>query len=366
MLKSSLIRRQLFNFLRILLLYKKRFHMPLRAILNGNSIQSFDFNESSWSSLKENYKKETLVMSCCGNKAIPKISKLGTQYFAHARRNDCTSVNETKEHLQLKAIVAQIATKEGWKVITEKKGENSDGEVWIADVFCSKGRAKLAFEIQWSYQAEEEYQRRTNKYDKSGVRCAWLYRIISNKNEELSDSRHMPCFGFKVDGNEYFIPRFNIDIESFVRGMLQRKLSWTPEEGEELVAYAYYNDSHCLKCGKVNNYFCAMDVYLKNGTHLEGYLYYNYYGSQSAKELIKRYIAKETLEKHAIGSLDHIYNKSGDYAYMSHGCLYCNGVHCNHTERYDYHNNKSQAIRFVFPFDSNLLDLSQRWCFNGR
>ncbi len=116
--------------------------MPLRARLNEKDIIAYEFDENSWSQLKASYKKETLIMPCCDNKAIPKISKLNNYFFAHARRSGCTTGPETFEHIFLKTLIAKSASSLGWNVVTERVGETPDGERWIADVFCTKGKAK--------------------------------------------------------------------------------------------------------------------------------------------------------------------------------------------------------------------------------
>jgi competence CoiA-like predicted nuclease len=120
-----------------------------------------EYNNTDWLELKSSPGRASLKMPCCDRKAIPKTSKLGTQYFAHAKRGDCTSAPEGQEHLYLKSLVAKIAIQNGWKVTTEHSGQTPKGETWIADVFCQKGTAKLVFEIQWSYQTLDEYERRT-------------------------------------------------------------------------------------------------------------------------------------------------------------------------------------------------------------
>ncbi|MEZ9782336.1 hypothetical protein AB4292_17250 [Vibrio cyclitrophicus] len=338
--------------------------MPLRAVFDGVQLQAFDLDYDEWCQLKDTYKSYSLTMGCCGHKAIPKTSKLGTQYFAHARRGECSSAPETADHLKLKTIVAQAASKAGWNVITEFKGNTPSGEAWVADVFCQKGQSQIVFEIQWSYQTFDEYERRTRKYMESGInRCAWLYRAYKNRDNQLPESKEVPCFAISIEDDDYKVTKFDLEVGTFVEGMFDRKLKWQPLKAQPLTGYAYYNDSRCLKCGGLNNYFCSMGVYSKEGQYLGGGLYYGYGGWSTIQEIIGANIPQEILREHFIGSLDHIYNKKGDYAYMDHGCLHCNGVHCNRTDRYDYHSDKSKAIEFTFSYDPELLHLTPEWHF---
>lgn len=55
------------------------------------------------------------------------------------------------EHIYLKSIIAKAAINAGWSVITEFRGQSKEGERWIADVYCEKGKARVALEVQLSY-----------------------------------------------------------------------------------------------------------------------------------------------------------------------------------------------------------------------
>ena len=80
-------------------------------------------------------------------------SKLGTQFFAHKRRGECTSAAETAEHLFVKACIARAIRGTGWEVNTEQRGHAPDGSVSVADVMASRGAHRIAFEMQWSAQS---------------------------------------------------------------------------------------------------------------------------------------------------------------------------------------------------------------------
>lgn len=229
--------------------------MPIRAELDNISIHSFDLDESEWKKLKSTYKSHSLKMPCCGKNAIPKTSKLGTQYFAHSRRGECTSKPETQDHLYLKYLVANTAKENGWRVTTEYASSTPTGENWIADVFCEKGNARIAIEIQWSYQCDDEYERRTNKYKDSGVRCAWLYRINRNTENDYNfsyfkDSYDLPRFGFKKIDEEYVVPRYETYIKDFVKGLLKGEVKFLPDPEENVTVSAQISEITCPKCSR--------------------------------------------------------------------------------------------------------------------
>ncbi|RUM54858.1 MAG: hypothetical protein DSY85_06480 [Marinomonas sp.] len=159
--------------------------MPLRAILDGFDIQAFNYHESDWDKLKKSYKNRSLKVVYCGRSTIPKKIKLGTQYFAHAKRGDCSTAIEIADHIKFKTSIAESVAAQGLEVFTEYPGAAPDGQKWGG--MCMKGNAKLAIEIQWSNQTLDEFLRRMERYKRSGVRCLWLFRLRGNRNYKASD-----------------------------------------------------------------------------------------------------------------------------------------------------------------------------------
>lgn len=152
--------------------------MAFTCMKNEEQIHSFVYSLKDWIALKEN-KISRFNMACCGNQAILKTSKLGTQFFAHKvkpKDSNCSTGGETAEHMHIKYLVSKILFECGWTVKVEKKGNTPSGEEWIADIYAEKGKAKIAIEVQWSPQTFIETRRRQEKYAQSGVRCAWLLR----------------------------------------------------------------------------------------------------------------------------------------------------------------------------------------------
>ncbi|AXC69482.1 hypothetical protein DOE63_31375 [Salmonella enterica subsp. diarizonae serovar 59:z10:-] len=338
--------------------------MPLRATLDNEPIQSFNLDFDEWASLKETYKDKSLLMPCCQRKAIPKTSKLGTQYFAHSKRGDCTSSPETQEHIYLKFLIAKVAQEHGWHVITEYAGNTPDGEEWIADVFCKKGNANLAFEVQWSHQTNDEYLRRTQKYTSSGVRCAWLFRLKGNKEYYRGDfieSYNLPYFGFRHKDGEYVVARYNTSVAEFVGGMFEGKLAWLPKQNEPLVVHVCYTPDKCWKCKKPINIVTSLDIHNKDNALIESLSFTD----KSVAHWIANYIPKQILWNNGIGTIMERYSKTVGGKYMSNGCVHCDALQGNFfvATELGYGNN---YLTYQWKYNPSEISIEESWFFNGK
>lgn len=224
--------------------------MPLRATSDEGDLQSFTFDSSQWTELKGAYARLNLRMPCCQVAAVPKTSALGNFFFAHARRGECKTAPESAEHLYCKTLVAQAATAAGWVVTTERPGVSPAGEEWVADVFCEKGAAKLALEIQMSPQSDEETVRRQERYKASGVRGAWFFGARARKGS-IVFNKETPGFSLLpvVVGEAPTIGRFDVSLPEFVKGMLEKRLTWViPKYSRP--AYVEFIEDTCWACKK--------------------------------------------------------------------------------------------------------------------
>lgn len=298
--------------------------MPLKAKLKGCDILAFNFDDYSWSQLKS----KPVLMACCASKAILKKSKLGTHFFSHHRKGDCASKAESAEHLYLKNLICLIALRNDWFVMTEQEGETPDGEKWVADVYCAKGNAKLAFEVQWSYQNKDEFIRRQKKYIASGVRGAWLFKLKSNKQYWIDDIPYQfdtPVFGMKMKPRgveNLYIPQFDVALERFIEGMLQGNLEWSPKDGQRLIAEVIPHYEKCWRCKKETGVILGVTV--KNNKNRE--ISFEKFSDEGVPEFILSNGISEQLLRNKIGTLKKRFSKTRGESYLSNGCFHCDAI----------------------------------------
>lgn len=294
--------------------------MPIRALQNGTNIFAFDQDELSWKALKTSYKSSSLIMPCCESAAIPKTSRLGNFFFAHSLQASCHSEPESQEHIWVKSLVAKAAKKAGWKVKTEWSGESKDAEKWIADVYCTKGAAKIALEIQLSRQTDEETHARQIRYKNSGVRCAWLASEVTFKNQFIKQCKDLPFFIISSPkvGVEPILVDFSTSLTDFVIGMLNKKLNWVIEESSQEYVIDYIKDT-CWSCKNKNKQIhgYSMDVYGSHAVTIPN--------ASTILEEISNIVSNNELKElglNSIGKIEIFKGKTLNYPYCN-TCLHC-------------------------------------------
>jgi hypothetical protein len=219
----------------------------------SQKIISFDFAPSEWAKLKSSYVGLGLHMKCCGAPAIPKTSKIGTQFFSH-KTDACGEGTESIEHIRCKELIVLGARNASWIANPEESGIDKDNNAWVADVLCFKNDVKIAFEVQLANQTFSEYNMRTIRYLNSQVKCLWfiprkqkhpiaeqmvLDRINSTERRDVighhPDREDMPVFQVDVsdiNNISVFFPwhhgngPYQIPLQEFVKGVLLGKMAF--------------------------------------------------------------------------------------------------------------------------------------------
>jgi hypothetical protein len=140
---------------------------------------------------------------------------------------------------------------------------------WVADVLCTRGEIKVAFEVQLAAQSIEDYQSRQTRYQRAGVRCLWLARLRRNAYaiESVPESKELPLFSLDVKqpaNMTVYVGGVPIPLGDFVKGTLSRDLFWAETRPGTRVVDLQMASITCYECRKaikavrgyvVNNHF---------------------------------------------------------------------------------------------------------------
>jgi len=193
--------------------------MPLRANIRDREVLAFELSTAEWVALKRQLRIDRVSshLACCGAPAVPKTSKLGTQFFAHLPRSECEAPRETEEHLAAKRIVFNACRDAGWHVGMEVSGPGGE---WRADVLATKGGPAVAFEIQWTSQTIERTHDRQSRYERDGIQSCWLFRKIPPHRSDQA----LPAVEFTRSVESVTDGAGEMPLYDFVQGVLSGQL----------------------------------------------------------------------------------------------------------------------------------------------
>ena len=371
--------------------------MPLKCLLGETPVFAFNFSGEKWEQLKvENRKLKHLSMPCCKAKATPKTSKLGTQFFAHAKTGGCETAAETAEHLLAKATVAEAAKLAGWTVDTEVQGSTPAGDPWVADVLVSKGQSKIAIEIQWSKQVQEETKRRQTKYAESGVRGLWLMRhpnlLVERETPtfRLCYDEETRSFSVLIPSSRFFPEMINnhnkdeagywqqgVGLRNFVAGALNGALKFAPVIGRRMPVSISTAPVECWSCKKetriVHEVIFLASKILPGHTDIHTNIY-EFDGVDGGGAVLAALVPSDLLRQHGIGAIKARYSRNMGGRYLSNGCVHCDAIQgrfYDHDSWYDaeptYTVEAELSKRVVLQWtqtDSGVEDEIFRWWFD--
>lgn len=174
---------------------------------NGTGVaNALRMSQAQWEELQQSYRVGDLLMPCCNAPAVPKVSANGHPFFAHLD-DACSTSEESQWHLSAKILVRSVLEDLGCRASVEMPGSGDAGR-WQADVWGERGGAKLAVEIQRSYQSLRDYRRRQARYRAEGVKALWLLRQerYSTLTKSMGKERLHAEFGGKFPPAGHFGP----------------------------------------------------------------------------------------------------------------------------------------------------------------
>jgi hypothetical protein len=200
--------------------------MPLRAQLDRRSINAALLSETQWEALKGS---RSLRMPCCDALAYRRTSRLGTRHFAHSPGSHCGAEGESAEHLAAKGEIVRVCHELGWDAISEYVGAH-----WRADVYATRGRHRLAFEIQWSKQTLEVTRERQAAYGVD-TKCCWLFKQLPSLNRWESSripERNLPILRLSHADSKFDVAICDraITLRDFVKARLQGKIRFCDQK----------------------------------------------------------------------------------------------------------------------------------------
>ncbi|WP_133239415.1 hypothetical protein [Microvirga sp. KLBC 81] len=186
-------------------------------------------------------------------RAIPKVSRLGTRFFAHPPGQPTTGAKESDLHLSIKAQSLIGARAAGWDALPEQSGTTPDGHDWRADVLCRRpGKAwTVAVEAQVQLQGEEAYRQRQERYAASGIRALWL---VAHEPAALhrywrEPDPYLPAFKTTVGKDRHGRPEAQVQIDGlslaipeFVSGALSGQLHWSGNGRHGIIMLVLHKD----------------------------------------------------------------------------------------------------------------------------
>ncbi|MDE0033507.1 MAG: competence protein CoiA family protein [Deltaproteobacteria bacterium] len=287
----------------------------------NRSVLAFDLSLEEWRALqRENRSARHLRMPCCQAQVVLKKSPRGTAFFAHKSvGSQCSTAPETEAHWYLKRIAVDTARRHGWDAETEIAGTTDTRDQWRADVLARKGKHRVAVEIQWSPQTNEEVSRRQERYVESGVRCLWLFRYGG-----FPVSRGLPAVrvgGNLDEGLVALVPtgsgKPNLPVEELFDKVFNRHFRFGLPLGCEAIVWVQAGLLRCFSCRVKTRVVTAIVV------DVGPFKYRFTIGNLVADLDLFEKVRERIPDGLGIGSIKRRCGKTQTSYYLSNGCANC-------------------------------------------
>ena len=307
--------------------------MPLRCMDNeGRDIEAHRYGERAWEELRALARvHQHLVMPCCNAQVILKKSSLGTRFFAHKTKGQCKWGSESAEHLQLKQIALEEARAVGWNARTEVRDQTPKGEQWTADVLAWRDDERIAIEIQWSGQTNEETARRQRRYEESNVTGVWLLR---QPGFPIREDLPAACIGGSLEeGLRVLIPaqermtahdrkypeRWGQSAapEEFVRGVCEERFLFGNPHRKTVELKIQTGVMNCWSCGKPTRIVTQV-----NGRTKVKSVRWTLHDNELPHE-VAELIADAVKHRPDIGTIRRRTSRAKPHGFISNGCVHC-------------------------------------------
>lgn len=313
--------------------------MPLRAYIDGKEVVAPLLDDDAWEALRQRVSEENLrvVLPCCDVEGYLRKSKYGTKHFAHKQGAECRVKSETVEHLRAKSDIVLACQSAGYQASTEVAGDD-----WRADVLATRGVAKIAFEVQWSFQRLSDTIMRQRRYERDGVRGCWFFRRPpaplyrgGETGPELEARHDLPLFHLYVNADGSFNIALNNRLhrlDTFVAALLRGQVRFcqTAKGGDVMRLRAVFFEMDCQQCGRRSHlYFVdttqegACGVRFKPDAH---WYSTDYAFHPDMLNALRRYRESERGARLRMGEIKYRHSPREEQRYLSFGCHACDTI----------------------------------------
>ena len=324
--------------------------MSFKCTSRDQELLSIDFDAEGWEDLRaRNRKDRVLKMTCCSADVTLRKTKLGTQYFAHAKKGSCSAGTDSAEVMLAREMIAKAVRRAGWSITVEAAGTLSEEDRWVVDVLASReGEKPVAFKVQWARLPLDEVTRYQALSQAAGIRTLWLMRQQSIPVEKAAPAFRLdhdvdanicvvslpwpyyhPAFATSKnsDGPNYW--RQHIELGKFIEGALGGKLRFAPQVGRTLPldVCAAYTD--CWRCKKTTG--LVIDLCFAASRVLQGTAdvmanIYDFDDEGRGAALLMSTLPAALLAPHGIGLIKSRYSRTEGQPYLSNGCIHCDAL----------------------------------------
>jgi Competence protein CoiA-like family len=354
--------------------------MPLRAFIDGHEVIAPLVREEEWQTLRRKVRSKiaNVQMACCKAKGHLRISKLDTKHFVHTRGVQCDWAPETLYHLRAKQEIIEACHEAGFEARPEVSGTD-----WRADVLATKGNVRIAFEVQWSNQTEEETRERQLRYEKVGIRCCWFMR---KPPEVLVEEpiKAIPVFQLSVVDDKLLQVSLNRNtwpLYEFTKSLLSKRIRYCTSatlDSVQRVTIVFYETS-CWRCGNRSHMYYLDEPYRTrcgiSRDSIEGLaIKYSECPEELTTEIVaavEKFLISDEVLGLRVGKIKRRFSRTAGRSYNSFGCPKCDAIFGEWYRRVEqlYAGYEKENAPAIFQTEVSCRPISAphtHWCFpNG-
>ncbi|MDR6221415.1 hypothetical protein [Deinococcus soli (ex Cha et al. 2016)] len=163
-----------------------------------------------------------------------------------ARAANVEHAGETEWHRLAKTEVLHAARAAGRPAELEVSGQTPAGARWRADVLCTRGDYRRAFEVQRSGITLATLHARQAIYKASGVRAFWLMRTHERTLARAQPWQQDTPAVYVTEARR--VPLLGLDLPAFTQAALRGRLTLFPALGQPVQLRLIAEPKRCFRC----------------------------------------------------------------------------------------------------------------------